>query len=35
MNISIAVTRDAFESWIAEELLTIERCVDSLLETSA
>ena len=35
MNISIAVTRDAFETWIAEELLTIERCVDSLLETSA
>ena len=34
MNISIAVTRDAFESWIAEELMTIERCVDSLLETS-
>ena len=34
MNISIAVTRDAFETWIAEELLTIERCVDSLLETS-
>jgi hypothetical chaperone protein len=34
MNINIAVTRDAFESWIAEELLTIEKCVDSLLETS-
>src|SRR6202021_1116904 len=27
MNISIAVTRDAFEPWIAEELQTIERCV--------
>ena len=34
MDISIAVTRDAFESWIAEELLSIEHCVDSLLETS-
>ena len=34
MNINISVTRNAFESWIAEELLTIERCVDSLLETS-
>jgi hypothetical chaperone protein len=34
MDISIAVTRDAFESWIAEELLSIEQCVDSLLETS-
>jgi hypothetical chaperone protein len=34
MDISITVTRDAFESWIAEELLSIEHCVDSLLETS-
>ena len=34
MDISIAVTRDAFESWIAEELHAIEQCVDSLLETS-
>ena len=34
MNINITVTRDAFESWIAEDLVTIERCVDSLLETS-
>jgi hypothetical chaperone protein len=34
MNINITVTRDAFESWIAEDLQTIERCVDSLLETS-
>ena len=34
MNINITVTRDAFESWIAEDLLTIEKCVDSLLETS-
>jgi hypothetical chaperone protein len=34
MDIGIAVTRAAFESWIAEELLAIEHCVDSLLETS-
>ena len=34
MDISIAVTRDAFEGWIAEELRAIEQCVDSLLETS-
>ena len=34
MDFTIAVTRDAFEDWIAEELQTIERCVDSLLETS-
>jgi hypothetical chaperone protein len=34
MDISIAVTRDAFESWIAEELRAIEQSVDSLLETS-
>ena len=34
MNINITVTRDAFESWIAEDLQTIEKCVDSLLETS-
>ena len=34
MDISITVTRPAFESWIAEELLTIEQCVDSLLKTS-
>jgi hypothetical chaperone protein len=34
MDISITVTRDAFESWIAQELLTIEQCVDSLLKTS-
>src|SRR6267154_3822151 len=34
MDISIAVTRDAFEGWIAEELHAIEQCVDSLLETS-
>jgi hypothetical chaperone protein len=34
MDLSIEVTRNAFEGWIAEELHTIERCVDSLLETS-
>src|SRR5882757_2468457 len=34
MDITIAVTRDAFEGWIAEELRAIEQCVDSLLETS-
>ena len=34
MNININVTRDAFEGWIAEDLVTIEKCVDSLLETS-
>ena len=34
MDINIAVTRSAFEGWIAEELLAIEQCVDSLLETS-
>jgi hypothetical chaperone protein len=35
MDIGIAVTRAAFEGWIAEELLAIEQCVDSLLETSS
>jgi hypothetical chaperone protein len=34
MNISIDVTREAFEGWIAEELTAIEQCVDSLLKTS-
>jgi hypothetical chaperone protein len=34
MDIAIAVTREAFEGWIAEELQAIEQCVDSLLETS-
>jgi hypothetical chaperone protein len=34
MDISSAVTRDAFESWIAEELRAIEQSVDSLLETT-
>jgi hypothetical chaperone protein len=34
MNIRIPVTRDAFEGWIADELRTIEQCVDSLLQSS-
>jgi hypothetical chaperone protein len=34
MDLSIAVTRDSFEGWIAEELRAIERCIDLLLETS-
>jgi hypothetical chaperone protein len=34
MDIGIAVTRDAFEGWIAEELQAIEQCVDGLLESS-
>jgi hypothetical chaperone protein len=34
MDINIAVTREAFEGWIADELRTIEECVDSLLQTS-
>jgi hypothetical chaperone protein len=35
MDIDIAVTRAEFEGWIADELRTIEQCVDSLLQTSA
>ena len=34
MDINIAVTREAFEGWIADELRTIEECVDGLLQTS-
>ena len=34
MDLNISVTREAFESWIADDLRTIEQCVDSLLETS-
>ena len=34
MDISITVPRAAFEGWIAEELRSIEQCVDSLLKTS-
>jgi hypothetical chaperone protein len=32
MDLSIAVTREEFEGWIADELHAIERCVDALLE---
>lgn len=32
MSISAPVTRGEFESWIAEELASIEQCIDSLLE---
>jgi hypothetical chaperone protein len=32
MNIAASVTRQEFETWIADELSAIERCVDSLLE---
>jgi hypothetical chaperone protein len=31
LNLRIPVKRSEFESWIAEELQTIEQCVDSLL----
>jgi hypothetical chaperone protein len=31
MDLKIAVTRSAFEGWIADELHTVEQCVDSLL----
>jgi hypothetical chaperone protein len=34
MDLNIAVTREAFESWIAEDLRTIEQCVDALLDTA-
>jgi hypothetical chaperone protein len=34
MDINIAVTREAFEGWIADELRTIEGCVDSLMQDS-
>src|ERR1700727_2522267 len=34
MDIRIAVTREAFEGWIADELQALEQCIDSLLETS-
>jgi hypothetical chaperone protein len=34
MDLRIAVTRAEFEGWIADELHSIERCVDSLLENS-
>jgi hypothetical chaperone protein len=32
--LDIAVTRGEFESWIAEDLQTIENCIESLLKVS-
>jgi hypothetical chaperone protein len=34
MEIRASVTRRDFETWVSEEVAAIERCVDSLLETS-
>jgi hypothetical chaperone protein len=34
MDLNIAVSRDEFESWIAEDLQTIENCIESLLKVS-
>jgi hypothetical chaperone protein len=34
MNIVATVTRSDFESWIADDLQSIERCVDTLLATN-
>ena len=34
MDLRIAVTREAFESWIADELETIRACVERLIQTS-
>jgi hypothetical chaperone protein len=34
MELEIAVTRTEFEGWIVDELHSIERCVDELLETA-
>jgi hypothetical chaperone protein len=34
MNIQSVVSREEFESWIIDDLESIERCVDGLLETS-
>jgi hypothetical chaperone protein len=34
MNIQSVVTREEFESWIIDDLESIERCVDGLLETT-
>jgi hypothetical chaperone protein len=34
LNLRIPVTRAEFETWIADELLAVERCVDALLLTS-
>ncbi len=34
LNLQISVTRSEFEAWIADELGAIERCIESLLESS-
>jgi hypothetical chaperone protein len=34
MDLRVSVTRSDFETWIAEELRAIERCIGSLLETA-
>jgi hypothetical chaperone protein len=34
MDIQAAVSRTEFESWIGEDLQSVERCVDGLLETT-
>lgn len=34
LDLRIPVTRSEFEAWIAEELQAIERCVDSLLQST-
>ena len=34
MDLRIPVTRAEFETWIEEDLRTIERCVDELLKSS-
>jgi hypothetical chaperone protein len=34
LDLRIAVTRSAFEGWIADDLRTIEQCVDTLLQTA-
>jgi hypothetical chaperone protein len=34
LEIRAAVTRAEFEEWIGDEVLTLERCIDSLLSAS-
>jgi hypothetical chaperone protein len=34
MDLNIAVTRNEFQKWIAEDLHAIENCIESLLKTS-
>jgi hypothetical chaperone protein len=34
LEIRAAVRRSEFEEWIGEDVLTLERCIDSLLQTS-